>query len=100
MDIENCNVCMPCAPSQNDEDELVNAMDSCSVQNPPLTIYIATLLERLTKEMNYTKIYDEEACGYVLNITPPIWFNSLPEFHQNILIKLIEPVLKEFVKNY
>lgn len=97
MDIENCAICIPCAPSDNME-ELLDSMDSCSVNNQPLTIYIATLLERLTKEMILTKVYDEEACGYVLNIVPPSWFNTIAEFHQNILIKLIEPVLKEYIK--
>ena len=48
--------------------------------------------------MILTKVYDEEACGYVLNIVPPSWFNTMSEFHQNILIKLIEPVLKEYIK--
>ena len=58
MDIENCNICMPCAPTDS-ERELLDAMDSCSVNNQPLTIYISTLLERLTKEMILTKDYDE-----------------------------------------
>jgi len=97
MDIDSCAICIPCAPSDNME-ELLDSMDSCSVNNQPLTIYIATLLERLTKEMILTKVYDEEACGYVLNIVPPSWFNTISEFHQNILIKLIEPVLKEYIK--
>lgn len=99
MDIETCNICIPCASADNDNmEELLDSMDSCSVNNQPLTIYIATLLERLTKEMILTKVYDEEACGYVLNIVPPSWFNTISEFHQNILIKLIEPVLKEYIK--
>lgn len=97
MDIENYDICMPCAPNNN-MDDLMNSMSSCSVENQPITIYIATLLERLTKEMILTKIYDEEACCYVLNIVPPSWFNTIYEFHQNILIKLIEPVLKEYIK--
>lgn len=97
MDIEKCAICIPCAPSDNME-ELLDSMDSCSVNNQPLTIYIASLLERLTKEMILTKDYDEEACGYVLNITPPSWFNTISEFHQNILIKLIKPVLEEYIK--
>lgn len=97
MDIETCNICMPCAPSDNME-ELLDSMSSCSVENQPLTIYIASLLERLTKEMILTKEYDEEACGYILHITPPSWFNTISQFHQNILIKLIEPVLQEYTK--
>lgn len=97
MDIETCNICMPCAPSDNME-ELLDSMSSCSVENQPLTIYIASLLERLTKEMILTKEYDEEAGGYILKITPPSWFNTITEFHQNILIKLIEPVLQEYTK--
>jgi len=97
MDIDSCAICIPCAHNDNME-ELLDSMDSCSVNNQPLTIYIATLLERLTKEMILTKVYDEEACGYVLNIVPPSWFNTISEFHQNILIKLIEPVLKEYIK--
>jgi hypothetical protein len=97
MDIENCAICLPCSSDDNME-ELLDSMDSCSVNNQPLTIYIATLLERLTKEMIITKEYDEEACGYILKITPPSWFNTISEFHQNILIKLIEPVLNEYNK--
>ena len=57
MDIENCNICMPCAPTDS-ERELLDAMSSCSVENQPLTIYIASLLERLTKEMILTKEKD------------------------------------------
>jgi len=69
MDIENCAICIPCAHTDTDNmEELLDSMDSCSVNNQPLTIYIASLLERLTKEMILTKVYDEEACGYVLNI--------------------------------
>ena len=99
MDIDSCAICIPCASTDNDNmEELLDSMDSCSVNNQPLTIYIASLLERLTKEMILTKIYDEEACGYVLNIVPPSWFNTISEFHQNILIKLIEPVLQEYIK--
>ena len=49
--------------------------------------------------MIFTKEYDEEAGGYVLHITPPPWFNTISQFHQNILIKLIKPVLKEYTKN-
>ena len=59
MDIENSAICIPCAGTDNDyEQELLDSMDSCSVNNQPLTIYIATLLERLTKEMILTKVYD------------------------------------------
>ena len=97
MDIENCAICLPCSSGDNME-ELLDSMSSCSVENQPLTIYIATLLERLTKEMILTKEYDEEASGYILHITPPSWFNTISQFHQNILIKLIEPVLKEYTK--
>ena len=97
MDIENCAICIPCASNDNME-ELLDSMSSCSVENQPLTIYIASLLERLTKEMILTKVYDEEACGYILQITPPSWFNTISQFHQNILIKLIEPVLQEYIK--
>ena len=93
MDIDSCAICIPCAPTDNDNmEELLDSMDSCSVNNQPLTIYIATLLERLTKEMILTKVYDEEACGYVLNIVPPSWFNTISEFHQNICCCTNEPI--------
>ena len=98
MDIDSCSICIPCTHDDNDNEELLDSMASCNIENQPLTIYIASLLERFTKEMILTKVYDEEACGYVLNIVPPSWFNTISEFHQNILIKLIEPVLKEYIK--
>lgn len=100
MDIENCNMCIPCESNDNHdyEEELLNSMDSCSIKNQPLTIYISTLLERFIKEMILTKEYDEEAGGYNIKITPPSWFNTISVIHQNILIKLIEPVLQEYTK--
>ena len=33
------------------------------------------------------------------SIIPPPWFNALDEKYKKILIKLIEPVLQEFMKN-
>ena len=103
MDIENCNItydiCMPCAEQDDPMDELCNSMNYCNVDNNQLTIYIATILEKLTKEMKYEKKYDIESGLYYLDITPPIWFNSLDEKYKKILIKLIEPVLQNFIKN-
>ena len=99
MDIETSVICISCTSDDNiHEQELLDSMDSCNIDNEPLTIYIATLLQRLTNEIILTKVYDEEACGYVLNIVPPSWFNTVSKFHQNILIKLIEPILKEYIK--
>ena len=103
MDIENCNIpytiCMPCVEQDNPMDELCDSMNDCSVDNSQITIYIATILEKLTKEMVYEKKYDVEAGLYYLDITPPLWFNALDEKYKKILINLIEPVLQEFMRN-
>lgn len=103
MDIENCNIpyaiCMPCADEHDPMDELCDSMNDCSIDNSQITIYISSILEKLTKEMNYEKKYDAESGLYYLDITPPLWFNSLDEKYKKILIKLIEPVLQDFMKN-
>lgn len=102
MDIENCNVpydiCMPCTEQHDPMDELCDSMNDCSVDNTQITIYISTILEKLINEINYEKKYDNESNMYYLDITPPIWFNSLDEKYKKILIKLIEPTLQEFMK--
>ena len=99
MNFENydpeLNICMPC--KDNDIDIISNNMSSCAIQDEPLTVYISSLLEKLLDDMVYVKKYDVEAGHYFLEINPPIWFNSIHVKYQNILIKLIEPVLKEYV---
>lgn len=103
MDIENSNIpynmCMPCQDQHEPMNELCESMNECNVDNSQITIYIATILEKLTKEMNYEKKYDIESGQYYLDITPPDWFNGLENKYQKILIKLIEPVFQEFMRN-
>ena len=104
MDIENCNmpydICMPCYDSSNDEmNDLCDSMNDCSVDNNQITIYIATILEKFIKDMDYQKKYDNEAELYYLDINPPPWFYGIEEKYQKILIRLIEPVLQEYIKN-
>lgn len=102
MDIENSNIpynmCMPCQDQHEPMNELCESMNECNVNNSQITIYIATILEKFTKEMIYEKKYDTKAGLYYLDITPPLWFNSLEEKYKKILIKLVEPVLQEFMK--
>tara|TARA_B100000902_G_C27073303_1_gene795121 strand:- start:470 stop:781 length:312 start_codon:yes stop_codon:yes gene_type:complete len=103
MDIENCNVpfniCMPCHDSNDEMNDLCDSMNECSVDNSQITIYIATILEKFIKEMKYQKKYDNEAELYYLDINPPPWFYGIEKKYQKILIKLIEPVLQEYIKN-
>lgn len=98
MDIEN--YCIECDDQENYMDDLSDTMSNCNVNNEQITVYISSILEKLIKEMNYTKDYDEEQCTYTLNITPPMWFNSIDVKYQNILIKLIEPTLKEYLNKH
>tara|TARA_B100000989_G_scaffold295887_1_gene277901 strand:+ start:2408 stop:2716 length:309 start_codon:yes stop_codon:yes gene_type:complete len=93
--LNNVDVCMECDDSI---DNLCESMNDCNVDNSQITVYIATVLEKLVKEMVYEKKYDDDSGQYYLNITPPIWFNGLEERYQRILIKLIEPVLEHYMK--
>jgi len=78
-------------------EDLTDNMEQCSTNNQPLTIYIADLLEKLTKEISIEKYYDSEAGQYRLNIEPPKWFNSIDTKYQNILYKLLEPYLDVYI---
>lgn len=108
MDIETGNIQMnvcSLVDNQNEidaevnvEDTLVNSMQNCGIEKQPLTIYIAGLLERLTRDIVYEKVYDVEAGQHILNINPPMWFYSLETKHQQILSKLLEPVLDYYLK--
>lgn len=99
MNIENINddfiICMPC--KDDNIESITNNMSNCSIQDEPLTIYISSLLEKLLEDMVYVKKYDVEAGQYILEINPPLWFNMIDVKYQNMLIKLIEPVLREYV---
>ena len=104
MEIENynnidyLNVCHPCNDNNDSLDQLCDSMNDCNIDNNQLTIYISTILEKLTKEMIYEKKYDTEKALYYIDIIPPIWFNTLEEKYKNILISLLKPVLQELIK--
>ena len=92
-----CVQCMECDNECNDLCCLTNSMDSLNVNNNINTIMIAKLAEKLTKEMTYNTIYDLEEHNYTLNVVLPMWFYDLDKKYQNILIKLIEPVLNHYI---
>tara|TARA_B110001452_G_C15235127_1_gene427649 strand:- start:598 stop:903 length:306 start_codon:yes stop_codon:yes gene_type:complete len=96
INMEQCSEICP-IPADNME-EITDSFNNVSVEKQHLTIYIAGLLERLIKEMIYEKYYDPTMGQFCLNITPPKWFYSLDNQSQKILIKLIEPVLAEYLK--
>ena len=76
---------------------LTVSMNTLNITNNINTIMIAKLLEKLTSEMEYTKTFIKEKNGYNLNILFPGWFYNLDNKYQNILIKLIEPVLRHYI---
>ena len=61
------------------------------------TIVIAKLVEKLTREMNYSKTFIKEKKGYMINIDLPEWFYDLDIKYQTILLKLIQPVLNHYI---
>lgn len=91
-DYSECHYCDPV-------DSLIDDMNYLKVERPQLTLYISGLLEKLVKEMKYEKYYDTTSKKYRLNISPPEWFNSIDGKYKNILIKLIEPTLTEYLNS-
>tara|TARA_B100000287_G_scaffold426868_1_gene475498 strand:+ start:1824 stop:2195 length:372 start_codon:yes stop_codon:yes gene_type:complete len=76
---------------------LTDSMNTLNITNNINTIMIAKLAEKLTREMNYSKTFIKEKNGYNLNVELPGWFHDLDNKYQNILIKLIEPVLNYYI---
>lgn len=76
---------------------LTDSMNTLNINNNINTIMIAKLLEKLTREMNYSKTFIKEKNGYNLNVELPGWFQDLDNKYQTILIKLIEPVLNYYI---
>ena len=87
----NLNVCHTI--NNNDEDDLINNISNLNVTNQPLTIYISNLLEKLSKELTSNKVTNIETGKTSIEFYLPHWFNSIDVKYQNILLKLIEPVL-------
>ena len=87
----NMNIChyIPKTP----EDDLIESISNLNVTNQPLTIYIATLLEKLSKEITSNKVTHIDTGKTSVEFYLPSWFNTIDKKHQNILLKLIEPVL-------
>ena len=102
---EFCLECMECDDQYVNECSnecadlccLTDSMNTLNITNNINTIMIAKLLEKLTSEMEYTKTFIKEKNGYNLNILFPGWFYNLDNKYQNILIKLIEPVLRHYI---
>jgi hypothetical protein len=55
---------------------------------------IAHLLEKLTNQISCAKYFENSINQYMLNITLPTWFYDIDKKYQEILMKLIEPVLE------
>lgn len=87
----NMNICHYIPRTQ--EDDLIESISNLNVTNQPLTIYIATLLEKLSKEITLNKVTHIDTGKTSIEFYLPYWFNSIDVKHQNILLKLIEPVL-------
>ena len=105
VDNEFCLECMECDDQYANERAnecanlccLTDSMNTLNINNNINTIMIAKLLEKLTKEMNYSKTFIKEKNGYNLNVELPGWFYDLDNKYQTILIKLIEPVLNYYI---
>lgn len=87
----NMNICHYNSTTQ--EDDLIESISNLNVTNQPLTIYISTLLEKLSKEITSNKVTQIDNGKPTIEFYLPSWFNSIDEKYQNILLKLIEPVL-------
>lgn len=100
-----CLECMECDEEYTNEDTnecndlccLTDSMNALNFTNNINTSVIAKMVEKLTQEMNYTKTFVKEKNGYNLNVQLPQWFYDLDNKYQNILIKLIEPVLNYYI---
>lgn len=105
-----CLECMECADQYTNECAnectnecanlccLTDSMNALNLNNNINTIVITKLVEKLTSEMNYSKIFIKEKNCYYLNIELPDWFNDLDNKYQSILIKVIEPVLNHYIR--
>lgn len=94
----NMNICHYISRTQ--EDDLIDSISNLNVTNQPLTIYISTLLEKLSKEITSNKVTHIDTGKTSIEFYLPNWFNSIDVKYQNILLKLIEPVLySELNKN-
>lgn len=87
----NMNICHYISRTQ--EDDLIDSISNLNVTNQPLTIYISTLLEKLSKEIKSTEVIDIYNGKPTIEFYLPSWFNIIDVKYQNILLKLIEPVL-------
>ena len=94
------SICQECCAEVQDNsiDDLIDNINYYSIKPTPITIYIAGLLEKLTKELIIEKYYNPEIGQYCLNINPPRWFYSIETKYQTILIRVIEPVLESYLK--
>ena len=72
---------------------LTESINSLNINNKVNTIVLTKLLEKLIKEMNCEKYLVNDKNEYNLNISLPYWFKELDIKYQNILMKLIEPIL-------
>ena len=93
MNFNNMNMSI-CHPIQKtSEDDLVESISNLNVTNQPLTIYIATLLEKLSKEITSNKVTHIDTGKTNIQFYLPFWFKNIDVKSQIILLKLIEPVL-------
>ena len=100
MNFNNTNMNICHYISQTQEDDLIDSIFNLNVTNQPLTIYISTLLEKLSKEITSNKVTHIDTGKTSIEFYLPNWFNSIDVKYQNILLKLIEPVLySELNKN-
>tara|TARA_B100001093_G_scaffold144340_1_gene136977 strand:- start:4323 stop:4664 length:342 start_codon:yes stop_codon:yes gene_type:complete len=94
-DDQNAN---ECTNECNDMCCLTDSMNALNFNNNNInTIVIVKLAEKLTREMNYSKTFIKEKKGYMINIDLPEWFYDLDIKYQNILFKLIQPVLNHYI---
>ena len=97
MDIESMDI-----SGQNSFDKLMKKMDQMNIMEftpdhntgHTHTHKIAHLLEKLTNQISCNKYFDNATNQYILNIIPPTWFYDIDEKYQDILMKLIKPVLE------
>ena len=87
-----------CTNECNDLCCLTDSMNTLNFNNNNInTIVISKLVEKLTREMNYSKTFIKEKKGYMINIDLPEWFYDLDIKYQTILFKLIQPVLNHYI---
>ena len=84
--------------ADGDIDDLGNIFEEVSVEQDPITIYVAKLFDKLKEETVIRKYYDSRAGMNRLNITPPTWFYTIEQKYQDILIRIVEPFLEERLK--